>query len=225
MKNQSFQKYLFSSLLVWFSLIFLSACNSLPNISRESTNVPSGVLIYKDDFSNSQSGWQTWNNSAGSMVTYQADGLRIMVSEPYSDILARNGKRYTDTRLEVDGIKLAGENNNHFGLVCRLQDPKNYYAFLISSNGYYGIAKMKAGKFSILGKPSMEYNQSIHLGESLNHLHVECAGKKLSLAINGENVIQVNDPDFQTGEAGLIVGTYEARGAEIYFDNFFVYQP
>ena len=46
-----------------------------------------------------------------------------------------------DLRIEVDVSKQNGPDDNAFGVLCRYQDPENFYYFLISSDGFGGIGR------------------------------------------------------------------------------------
>ena len=50
-------------------------------------------------------------------------------------------------------------------------------------------------------------------------------GAKLTLTVNGKQLLEVQDGALLTGKVGLIVGAnYEAR-ADVLFDNFLLSQP
>ena len=202
----------------------IDACSAIP-ILDNSNLVPVGGILYADDFSNPKSGWPAWTDQNGSFIDYQASGLRIQVNEAQTDLFARPGKDFTDARIEVDAVKIGGPDNNHFGILCRYQDVKNYYAFLITSDGYNGIVKVKDGSFSMLSGATLEYNQDILQGENQNHLRVDCVNQSLSLWVNNHKSLETSDSTFSSGGAGLTAGSYAAGGIDLYFDNFIVFRP
>lgn len=181
--------------------------------------------IYEDDFSNPASGWETWSDANGSFVAYQNGGLRILVKDSQFDYWSRPGKRFVDARVEVDAIKLAGPNDNDFGLICRYQDRNNFYAFLASSDGYAGILKVEDGKYKVISGPELGYTSALHQNEALNHLQADCIGASLALSINGQVAAQVQDNSFAAGEVGVIAGTTATPAVDIFFDNFVVSKP
>ncbi len=205
--------------------VLLAGC-SLPSLDQKANAaVQSGDILFKDDFSDPSSGWETWNEPSGSMVAYQNGGLRIYIAEKQYDFWSRPGKRVSDVRLEVDAIKLGGPDDNDFGLICRYQDRDNFYAFLASSDGYAGILKVKEGKYMVIGGPEMTYSDSIRRGAAQNQLRADCSGRTLNFYVNGQKVLEAMDQEFKTGEIGLIAGTGESAGADLYFDNFKAYKP
>lgn len=206
-------------------LIFvLEACDAIPILDNRNL-VPVGGILYMDDFSNVKSGWPSWKNQNGSSIDYQAGGLRILVNEAQTDLFARPGKDFTNTRIDVDTVKLGGPDNNHFGILCRYQDMKNYYAFLVTSDGYNGIVKVKDGNFVLLSGTTLEYNQDIHQGENQNHLRADCTNQTLSLWVNSHKSMEAQDSAFSSGGIGLTAGSYAAGGVDVYFDNFIVFNP
>jgi hypothetical protein len=205
-------------------IFMLEACSAIPILDNRSL-VPAGGILYVDDFSNVKSGWPSWKNQDGSSIDYQADGLRILVNEAQTDLFARPGEDFTNTRIDVDTVKLGGPDNNHFGILCRYQDMKNYYAFLVTSDGYNGIVKVKDGNFVLLSGATLEYNQDIRRGESQNHLRADCNNQTLSLWVNNHKSLEAQDSAFSSGEIGLTAGSYAAGGVEVYFDNLIVFNP
>jgi hypothetical protein len=204
----------------------LAGCSNATVSTPFSINgTPLPNAIYADDFSNPESGWETWTDANGSFVAYQNNGLRILVKDQQFDYWSRPGKRFADARIEVDAIKLAGPNDNDLGLICRYQDRNNFYAFLISSDGYTGIIKVEDGKYNGLNGSELAYSQSIRQGEALNHLQAECIGQTLTLAVNGQVVAQAQDAGFAAGEVGVIAGTNAKPDVDVFFDNFVVSKP
>lgn len=181
-------------------------------------------VLYQDDFSNPNSGWTTWEQDL-SAVIYQDGGLVIRVNEAGFDYWSRPGKRYSNTRIEVETTKIDGPDDNDFGLICRYRNGDNFYAFLISSDGYYGIARVSDGQYKLLGNDGMQYSEVIEQGNATNRIRGDCAGSTLTLYVNGSMLAEIQDDSFQSGEVGLVAGTYGTPGTAIRFDNFMVSKP
>jgi hypothetical protein len=211
-------------LLLVFS-VCLAACSAQGADQNASAAVQPGGILFKDDFTDPRSGWETWNEPSGSMVAYQNGGLRIYISEKQFDYWSRPGKRFGDSRLEVDVIKIGGQNDNDFGIICRYQDRDNFYAGLLSSDGYFGVLKVKEGKYQLIGSKQMSFSDAIRQGDAQNHIRLDCVGEMLTLFANGRQVASVQDGDFKAGEIGVFGGTGEKPGADLYFDNFWAYKP
>ncbi|MGE5222191.1 MAG: hypothetical protein ACM3PY_07125 [Omnitrophica WOR_2 bacterium] len=192
-------------------VVLLAACQLKP--------AAPGSTLYQDDFSDAGSGWSKGDDHA-SLIDYVAGGLRIYIKESHAARVSTPGLRFQDTQIGVDATRLTGPENNSFGIVCRLQDKNNFYFFQISSDGYYGIGKYKDGKLSLIGATQMQSYDAI--GKASNHLRADCAGDTLSLYINGRKIAEVKDDDFSAGDVGLIAGTFDKAGTDIYFDHFIV---
>ena len=211
--------------LFLFALIILSGCSFSDQLFQKTTEVPSsGTVLFADTFSSSESGW-TATNQNGSFVWYQADGLRFFIDNSNLDLISTPGYSFSNTRIEVEAIKLDGPDNNAYGVICRKQDDRNYYAFVISSDGYAGIISVIDGEYHLLNSSAMEFAPMVNKGRAINILVVTCNGNDLILDINGENQFSIKDEQFKEGEIGLIAGSFEESGVDIFFDNFTVIQP
>ena len=211
--------------LTFVLLILLSACSVTDFIFPKATEVPaSGTVLFSDNFSSSESGWKTWNQD-GSYVIYQADGLRFFVDKANLDFYSKPGYGFADVRIEAEVIKVDGPDNNSYGIICRMQNEKNYYAFVISSDGYAGIIRVKEGVYELINSDSLEFAASINQGRSINYLVATCQGNQLSFDINGVNQFLIKDDSLMSGDVGLIAGSFDEPGVDIFFENFTVFQP
>src|SRR3989337_2357847 len=89
---------------------------------------------------------------------------------------ANPGLSFTDVQVEVDATKNGGPDDNDFGLICRYQDTENFYAFLISSDGFYSIMKYSGGSSETLGPDAMLSTDTVLQGDNTNHLRADCIG-------------------------------------------------
>jgi hypothetical protein len=200
------------------------ACTTAGVINPAQSAEKDNGVLFEDRFSDPASGWTTWEQDV-SAVGYQDGGLMIRVNEAGFDYWSRPGKRYSDTRNEVEAIKVEGPDDNDFGLICRYRNGDNFYAFLISSDGYYGIALVRDGEYTALGSDGMQFSDAIRQGNATNRLRGDCVGSTLTLYVNSSKLAEVEDKTFRSGEVGLIVGTYQSPGTAIQFDNFIVSKP
>jgi len=110
-------------------------------------------------------------------------------------------------------------------VICRYKDGSNFYILAISSDGYYGIIKVKGGTLELLGAKDMQPNEMIIQGNATNHLRADCVNDTLALYANGQLLTSVQDSDFKTGDVGLEVSTRLQAGVDILFDNLSVIKP
>lgn len=122
-------------------------------------------------------------------------------------------------------MPVSGPQSNRMGLICRLKNDKNFYFFVISADGYYGIGKMKDGKTSLLTGDQMQPSTSILTGSQVNRLRADCVGDLLIFYVNDVLISSAKDDDFSAGDVGILAGSFDQTGSDIYFDNFVVYKP
>ena len=202
-------------------VLLLSACQSsmIANLVTQP-----GEALYHDDFSDPGSGWPQTVNANGSLG-YANGAYRVLVQSTGYSLWAVSGQSYGDASVQADAARLAGPVSNRFGLICRYQDANNFYMFIISSDGYYAIGKIRNGKASLPGQAMMTYSSFIKQNGAAAHLRFDCVGNTLTGAVNGQPIVLIHDADLADGEAGLIAGTFDEGGADIAFDNFVVYKP
>jgi hypothetical protein len=183
----------------------------------------SNLLI--DNFSTNINNWNVWENKAGSAVSYYQEGLVFIINTPQYDYISIPNGSFGDVRVEATANKLTGPDNNDYGIICRYQNEKNYYSFIISSDGYYGVIKVKDGMYQILNSTNLEYNSNIQKGNEFNYLRVDCIGSVLTFYVNTTKLAEVTDPEFSSGRVGLMAGSFNIPGVAILFDNFLVMKP
>jgi hypothetical protein len=184
----------------------------------------SGAVLFQDDFSRPISGWDRYEDEIY-YSNYFEGAYRIAVFSPNTDAWANPRLDFGDIRINVDAIKIDGPDDNIFGIICRYQDPRNFYFFLISSDGYTGIGISKDGRRVLASGESMLPSNAVNQGSAVNHIRAECIGYDLRLYVNDTLVAQAYAAEWQRGDVGLIAGTYSEPGADIYFDNFSVVNP
>jgi hypothetical protein len=204
----------------------LAACNMPVEIVWNPTETPSapGAVLFQDDFAEVPGSWGTWNRP-GAVISYEKEGLRVVVSQTNADFWSVAGKRFRDVSISVEATCLDGPSDNDFGVICRYQDRKNFYMFLVSSDGYYGIAKMKDDRHSLIGTEQLQYSGDILPAQTMHRLQADCVGDRLSLSVDGRLLLTVEDGDYTSGDVGLLAGAYSTPGVDVLFDHFVVKQP
>jgi len=156
-------------------------------------------------------------------MDYFEGGFRILVQQPGLNFWSTPQKNYGDVRVEADVLKLAGPDENRMGLMCRYQGG-NYYFFIISSDGYYGMGIFMNGQATLLGQSDMSPIPIVQL-EPVNHLRVDCVGDMLRFYVNYAEIANVQDSQLTSGDVGVLAGTFSQPGVDVSFDNFVVTQP
>jgi len=172
-----------------------------------------------DDFSDKDSGWGTLKYPEGT-AGYVKDTYQITVAQKNTDLFITYPRIYVNSEITVSVSRLEGSDNNNYGLVCRYQDNKNFYAGQISSDGYAGIFKMEKGIYGLLGREFMTPVPAILGGGAVNTVTFSCLEDTLTLSVNGEMADEQKDDAFATGENGIIAGNIDGDYGVFQFDDF-----
>lgn len=186
------------------------------------TPTPIFNIIFQDNFS-SQSGWaEETNDDFG--FGYLENGYTIYVNLLNAAIWSIRGPEVlSDVRVQTEASRYEGPIDGYYGVVCRHLDGENYYAMLISDNGSYGIARMLNGEFEFIVESNDEFNV-IKPGET-NQITGECVGERISLFVNGEEMLSLRDGTLQSGSAGIIAKTRLSPGFQALYDIFVIATP
>jgi hypothetical protein len=204
-----------------------------PDSSPTATSKPtptSSDLPFSDDFSNTSSGWpQEREKDKGNY--YDRGHYRIYSPASEAGItravsLSEAGP-YQDVAVAVEAAMLSNQSDKiASGVVCRRQDPDNYYSLVAFEDGYVSIVKFKdANLRQIEGE-----DRSEEIGENVFsprlHIRGDCVGDTLTLYVEDQKVIEAKDSEFTSGGVGLVVYSGDSNvPANILFDNFSVEKP
>jgi len=225
--NPKDTKILLRNVLIILCVFFLcvgcgkSAEEKLLEGQIEGSNVVSS-LLFSDDFSDTSSGWDRENSDDG-MSDYQDDQYHIRINRADFDVFANPYRSFGDVHIEVQATNVGEVADDNYGLICRSVDMHNFYAGLITSDGHYGIFKIKDGTFTLLEGDSMPTSPAILPAGEMNQIRLDCIGSRLTLSVNGIPLDTREDVDFPSGDVGLLAGSYAIAGVEIAFDNFMVF--
>ena len=182
---------------------------------------PAGRLILRESFATTGI-WFTADHDRF-WIDYVDDGYRIYNDFYNSYVSSVRTFDLADVYVEVDAVRIAGPETGYYGVVSRWEDIHNYYAFVISSDGFYGIVRVEDGQPQFLAQ-GLDRSGLINLNDS-NRIGGAIEDKTLTLYVNGEALLQVEDETFETGAVGLMVGTRPVSGVEVHFDDLHLYVP
>lgn len=207
-----------------FVIVFIFGLSSLACFGS-GTQIPTSNILFSDDFSTTNNKWDRVTETDRS-TDYYNNAYRILVNDTDSHVWANpQDKDFSDVRIEVDATKNAGPDDNDFGIICRYADVNQFYYGVVSSDGFYGIYKVTDSGGEPIGNDSMLESDKIVQGSATNHVRFDCIGSTFSLYVNGSLVDEQTDSTYTSGNVGLMAGTYATAGADILFDNFYVYNP
>lgn len=200
----------------------LFSAEGQPQPSAPPTTEPEtspNAILFADDFTDPNSGWPAFQNAQGS-YGYLQDGYQIMVNEIDTVLWAKTNRMDDSVNIFVDATPVIDGAGGFYGLLCRIQDDRNFYYFVIQSNGEYTLGKFKNGEFSPFF--NWMYSDAIKQGTRTNRLQAECADTTLRFFVNDVLLGEVTDADFGSGFSGLIAATLEFQEFAARFNNFLI---
>jgi hypothetical protein len=207
---------LFAPLLI-ISLMFTSCSMFNPTVNP-------GEVIFQDDFSREDSGWDRYLDD-----DYNADYIDgtyvIKVLSTNVTAWSRPHLDLENVLIRVEGLHRSGSENNVYGVICRYIDYENFYFFMIGSDGYAGIGKFIGGEKELLSHETLLPTDAIGPIDEVNLIQAACVDDDLTLWINGKQIFKVAASDLSHGDVGLLVGAYDEGNVEIQFDNFSTMMP
>jgi hypothetical protein len=228
------KKFLLAVPFALIAAMFLVACTN-KSVASETGNTPipqntpdtqtAENILFSDDFSKNSSGWTQLSDNRGA-IEY-ANGYYIITAKKTNTLLIANpGETFSgDVSIEVDARKIDGSDDNYIGVLCHYQNPDNYYMFIVTSDGYSGIAMRKDGLDSLISAGIKFLKMDgIKKGNATNHIRADCIGETLTLYANGKQVNLAYNKSLTGGDTGLAVRSSKLEGiTSIRFDNFTVY--
>jgi hypothetical protein len=201
------------------------AITPTPTQTPTPTETPTATLdpntLFYDDFSGSIT---PFTERDGQLVSAQYEDGSFHIDLGGNDFFwTTPDKNYTNISIDVDVKKIGGSSSAQYGVVCRLVNSENYYAFTIGNDGTYGIWKFLNGKWISLASTEWGFNEAvINQGDSNNHITAICDGDNLSLKVNGYTLMDVTDGDLTHGDVGLYAESFDSFGIDVLFDDFLV---
>lgn len=184
--------------------------------------------LLEDNFNDTACGWDQYEEG-GASAGYAGSEYFLAVHEANTSAVAVPGADFRNISVDVLARLESGSTNNNLGLLCRYQDSSHFYAFMISSDGYYAIVKVVGGTgYQILSGDGAHLlpSEAIQKGEGAeNVIRAVCYEDQLTLSVNGQQLAAVSDSDLESGDVGFIVSTYEEGETEVRFDNLIALDP
>jgi hypothetical protein len=179
-------------------------------------------LVFEDDFDDPSSGWGTASGSSGS-VAYDAGRLVITLNGRNQPAVSVHGGIFDDYVSDVEALTLAGPEDNALGVVARYQDDDNYYAFLVSADGFHAVLHFVDGRLVWDQEWQFDDLGEIERGMAGNDLRVLAEGPRLTFLVNGRVRAEVRDALWSSGQIGVFAGVFEESGVQVGFDRWRVW--
>jgi serine/threonine-protein kinase len=183
-----------------------------------------GSVLFQDDFNDAGSGWDIIEFENGN-VGYTEGYYFAETWESGGMVWGVANQMFSDAVIEVSTIQSVGpaNDNNGFGVMCRVQEDNSGYLLRISGDGFYSIYLIQSGSFEDL--VPWTTSSVINQGNAMNRLRVVCDGPTLALFVNGELLAETTDTTFSSGDIGLAATTFEEEETEILFDDLVIFAP
>jgi hypothetical protein len=182
----------------------------------------SGQVLFQDNFSDPNSGWDT--TTGDNHTTAYGNGDYIVTVTNASKIGWGNAGQTTlaDIHVDVTAKSVGAAKDAAFGVVCDYQDTNNFYYLGITSDGYYAIVKVVDNQDTFFTSTKNEWVKTtkFKLNAASYQLGADCANGTLALYVDGKQIDTADDATFTSGDVGLFAGTFDVPNAEVHFSNF-----
>ncbi len=213
---------------IWVAFFLaLTACLPFNGFDAPDDCLEEGFLFVDDFEEEKNCGWRM-TNQGGTLTDISEGALQISVSETGQVWWTNPGKQFDDAIINVQARQVAGQDDNAYGVICRYQNPENFYLFLISGDGYYAIGKYVSGSTEVQilsGDGQFKSSDAINQGIATNFIRVGCIGNELSLSVNGLPLETVQDNTFVVGDVGLAASAFQPGSVSVAFDNIQIAAP
>ncbi len=136
--------------------------------------------------------------------------------------------KYEDVKLDVRADN-RGRNNNSVSLICRYDPNVGWYEFNIANNGLYNILFADSHNSSKIAYKNITNGgaNAIKQGKGINEYSITCQGDKLTLSINGDEVVTVPERNYglTKGMVGVSVSSFNVLPIMINMDWIKISQP
>lgn len=191
------------------------------------TETPLPELVFQDDFA-SKVGWST---ESGTNYSFEFINKGYQMTSKVKDvpIWSVRSNTFENVQVEVNVTEVAvtgsqASKGGYFGVVCRHAGGGEFYAFVIGSDGFFGIGKKGSGVFSFLKQGSLPPEANLSASES-NRVRADCMGNTLSLYVNGYKVAEAQDKSYIKGDIGMVIGSRTKGTVIVFFDSISVFSP
>lgn len=213
-------------------LLFLAACGT--KTLRDEKAVQTGETLYTLDFESPDQfeigNFADTDSNRPFDATLQIENGVYQITYNASSsayIWGQGGNSAQAVDIAVDVKPLSDDEKHFYGVMCRVDDNGAGYVFLISSDGYGGIATTDGQSLSFIA--DWRESNAIKKGETTNQLRAVCVEDYLALYVNDTLVADAEDKEYgNEGQVGLVAGilteTREPSTITVEFDNLVVSQ-
>ncbi len=184
-------------------------------------------ILWQDDFSDVNSGWERYREFDGVLDYMEPEGVYQMQVQVENNLWwVYKDEALPDVTMSVDVWQVGGPEGSLFGLMCRYDPETNQgFVFLISTDGKAGVGLTDQGFKPLRGGELAKFDVIETGFNAVNTIVAGCVGESLTMRVNGELLFNLPAGGLTGEDIGLAVATVMGAGADVYFDNLTIYQP
>ncbi len=178
-------------------------------------------ILYESDFTALDERWPLSQEFDNSYIGFhEPEWYHVEVHSPNDDeVVTLKGEDYSDFTTEVvvfaEPSLTEPEGDFRYGLVFR-RAGKQWYALVISPKTQsWWVLKSSPSGMEVLEEGN--HNSINGVGEK-DTLRVDAVGPDFYFRINDRQITQVSDGDYDSGEVGFFVETFDSPKAHIHYD-------
>jgi hypothetical protein len=185
--------------------------------------VPTGRVLYADNFASAASGWPVESSDAATRRVGYANGEYYVARLPGSggSPYVMREERFGDFLLEVDARLVEPTADAYVFVDFRRQASGEHYSFIVAPDEGAFILRRNTDRE---GATVLDWTRAaaIQRGAVTNRLGVRAQGGEVTLLVNGEEVGRARADELREGGIGFGVGSLEDGPAEARFSNLVV---
>jgi transcriptional regulator with XRE-family HTH domain len=183
-----------------------------------------GSLILNDALSdqNPQVNWQEGLNANRASCQFKQGAYHaFQPRQGYFHACIAQLTDFSNFAYEVDMTILHGD---YAGILFRAVDSidSHYYLFRVNKDGSYAFKRYIDGVDNDAIMLDTGFSQAYHPAQK-NRVAVAANGNRLTLYINGQNLVTVSDAAYLRGQIGVLAGSEQQAPAEAAFSNLRVW--
>jgi hypothetical protein len=187
-----------------------------------------GATIFEERFVDNANKWPTnlfgaaWLTSGSYRIAARETGRFVAIGAPIVELLQ-------DVIVTASFRKVGGPAGGGYGIIVRDQAPVaqngtsqdgRYYVLEVGDKGEVGIWRRDGDHWVDLA-PWQASAAAVKPDTAPNELTVRATGGRLSLSVNGTEVVSRTDATYPTGRVGIFIG---GDGNEVALDSFSVHK-
>ena len=218
-RRRVFAPFVPLALLVAAALACSPSSTNLPSLP----SLPASTTLYKDNFSDSGSGWCV-DSSKSSSLDYTGGEYVFKVITDNWFVWCNPGQNFNAVHVEVTAKNVGQTSDTIFGLICNdqkasEQQNEDLYYLGFSSDGHYTITLTKGGTDKVLSKGTTSAIASNAISYTVG---ADCGNGQLALYADGQKIASASDATYTSGDVGLFTWTGDKAPAEIHYDDIVV---